>query len=187
MISDEEMAEYERNKLIKEAVELIPARYRDKRFVSQEKINQLMDKSLFLSSCIGSGKTQIAWNLYYEYKMRKANCIFLKFIDHIGRLRNREAFPETPEMHRISKNCRVLIIDDIGIENITEFSRVCLLEIIDARYEAKLITVITSNKSISDISAQIDDRIASRISEGFTIVDLGVTDHRMIKRKRIKL
>jgi len=61
------------------------------------------------------------------------------------------------------KECSTLILDDLGAENGTEWTRSILDMIIDHRYENEMDTIITSN--VSDIS-ELSPRIASRLSEG---------------------
>ena len=58
-----------------------------------------------------------------------------------------------------------LILDDLGAEKVTEYVRQSLYTLINKRYLDNLPTFITSNLSLDEISARLDDRIASRIFE----------------------
>lgn len=60
----------------------------------------------------------------------------------------------------------VLIIDDLGAENTTEFAKSVLFDIIDYRYDNndKFQTIITSNVSLNELSKVYSDRTTSRIS-----------------------
>jgi DNA replication protein DnaC len=78
-----------------------------------------------------------------------------------------------------AKNCGVLIIDDLGAENITEWAGVTFDSIIDHRYIRGLRTVITSNCPADELP----DRIVSRMSEGIVCVVKGI-DYRGIKGRR---
>ncbi len=67
-------------------------------------------------------------------------------------------------------DCDVLILEDVGTTKSldaieTDFNLKVLLTIIDSRLEACLPTWVTSNKSIKQLGASFDDRIASRLSE----------------------
>ena len=75
------------------------------------------------------------------------------------------------------KECKTLILDDLGAENDTEWVRSILDMIIDHRYENEMNTIITSN--VSDIS-ELSPRIASRFSEG-NVCKILMPDFRKIK------
>jgi len=77
---------------------------------------------------------------------------------------------------------RRLVIDDLGIEKLTEFLQTLLYEIIDGRYmTAKGGLIITSNLSLDDLAQRIgDDRISSRIAGMSRIISLkGEVDRRI--------
>lgn len=59
-----------------------------------------------------------------------------------------------------------LVLDDLGIEKVSEWSLQTLYIIINRRYEEseEKHTVITSNLSLDNISKKLDDRIGSRIN-----------------------
>lgn len=57
-----------------------------------------------------------------------------------------------------------LILDDFGINKMTDHTRQVLYMIIDTRYSNELPTLITTNLSLPEIY-QIDNRISSRITE----------------------
>jgi DNA replication protein DnaC len=75
------------------------------------------------------------------------------------------------------KHCEILILDDLGAQNDTEWVRSILDMIIDYRYENEKETIITSN--VSDIS-ELSPRIASRLSEG-NVCKILMPDFRKIK------
>jgi len=77
---------------------------------------------------------------------------------------------------------RRLVIDDLGIEKLTEFLQTLLYEIIDGRYmTAKGGLIITSNLSLDALADHIgDDRISSRIAGMSRIISLkGEVDRRI--------
>ena len=59
------------------------------------------------------------------------------------------------------KNVEVLILDDIGVEKISDWVNEMLFNILDHRMKFKKITIFTSNAKIEDL--QHDDRIKSRL------------------------
>lgn len=58
----------------------------------------------------------------------------------------------------------ILVLDDLGAENKTEFTGATLYTIISERRNACKITIITTNQTLDDIDAW-EPRIASRMSE----------------------
>jgi DNA replication protein DnaC len=58
-----------------------------------------------------------------------------------------------------------LVLDDIGVEKVTEWSLQTLYAIIDKRYRDMRQTVFTSNLSLKDLKDRLGERIPSRIAE----------------------
>ncbi len=61
-------------------------------------------------------------------------------------------------------NCDLLIIDDLGSENRSEYNNSILFHIINDRLNKKKASVISSNLNLKQISKQYGSRITSRIS-----------------------
>jgi len=77
----------------------------------------------------------------------------------------------------------VLAIEDIGTtvspgQSETDFSLRTLLVLLDYRTEHCLPTFITSNKPTEEIGRSFDDRIASRLMQACTVVELTGPDRR---------
>lgn len=64
----------------------------------------------------------------------------------------------------------LLIIDDIGSENITEFVQEKMFEIINARYITKKPTIFTSNLTFDELLKKISNRTVDRIIELSTVI-----------------
>jgi DNA replication protein DnaC len=75
------------------------------------------------------------------------------------------------------EDCEILILDDLSVENGTDWVRAKLDRIIDYRYEHEMKTIITSN--VNDIN-ELTARIASRLSEG-NICNIQMPDFRKVK------
>jgi DNA replication protein DnaC len=78
-------------------------------------------------------------------------------------------------------NYKFLVIDDIGVEKVSEWSMQIWYMIIDKRHTSMLPTIYTSNMSIQNF-AEIDTRIASRLGSGYVYTVPG-TDYRIKKFK----
>lgn len=75
-----------------------------------------------------------------------------------------------------------LILDDFGTERSTDWVKENVYLTINARYESKLPTVITSNQSLEDISKTYSPQISSRIREANKILFFAGEDLRKSKK-----
>jgi len=131
-------------------------------------------KSLYLYGDPGSGKTIMASQRLIAYRKTM-------FLNSDLFVKSETSFTDVPtffhflQMHfdnRIEINSVIekmstvpfLVLDDLGVEKTTDFSRSILYMIINNRWENQLTTVITSNLSIKQLEEKLDDeRITSRI------------------------
>ena len=73
-----------------------------------------------------------------------------------------------------------LVLDDLGVEKITDWSFTVLYLIIDNRYNNYKQTVITSNDTLDELAKKLgEDRIPSRICGMCTTVDMNGNDYRL--------
>jgi len=73
----------------------------------------------------------------------------------------------------------LLVLDDLGAEKNSDWSRTAIFTIINRRYMNLLPTIITSNKSLDEIGSEIDDRLSSRFLEMGVVMNLTGKDHRL--------
>ena len=76
------------------------------------------------------------------------------------------------------KKCKLLIIDDIGAERVTEWVRERLVSIINTRVGAGLSTIYTSNLSPEELKEGLGDRISSRVLGSSGVVEITGADRR---------
>lgn len=80
------------------------------------------------------------------------------------------------------KNAPVLILDDMGVEKITDWVRQAFYVILAHRDREELPTIFTSNLSLDELEERIgDDRITSRIAGSAKIVKMEGADYRLKK------
>lgn len=78
-------------------------------------------------------------------------------------------------------DCELLVIDDLGTENITQFSISCLYNLINTRKCDGKAMIINTNLTQKDLRAKYDDRIFSRLAGEFLPYIFKGTDIRMKK------
>jgi len=85
---------------------------------------------------------------------------------------------ETELLEKYSK-AKLLILDDFGIDKITDWSFQMLYVLINNRYENMLPTIFTSNHDLDEQAAKLgDNRITSRIQESCEIVKMDGKNYR---------
>ena len=77
------------------------------------------------------------------------------------------------------KGCKLLIIDDIGAERVTEWVRERMVSIINTRVSNSLATIYTSNLSPDELKAEMGDRISSRVLGSSQVVEITGGDRRV--------
>jgi DNA replication protein DnaC len=121
-------------------------------------------KWLLLEGTYGSGKTHLAAAIANERLMRGEFVLFVTTPDLLDHLRisytddNESGYDETFERIR---GCDLLILDDLGVENPSAWSKEKLFQLLNHRYTHRLATVITTNAELE----RLDARIASRLRD----------------------
>lgn len=82
------------------------------------------------------------------------------------------------------QECDLLVIDDLGTELVTSFTRSVLYNLINSRLLTKKPTLINTNLSIDEIIEKYSPRIASRLFGEFTMKEFVGTDIRQQKNIR---
>ena len=90
------------------------------------------------------------------------------------------------EKYNLIFDCNLLIIDDLGSENLSESKRSSLLDILNKResndYFRASKTLIITNMTTQDIYANYGERIGSRLLGGFHIFKFAGDDLRISKK-----
>ncbi len=150
--------------------------------------------SFFISGGIGLGKTHLICALIHEaiyrYVSKEVKSLLDLKIVSVPRLligfkaAFKRAGISEEEILSDYLDVGTLILDDLGAEKSSDWSIEILYILIDTRYTEESQTIITSNLSLDGIAESLGDRIASRISEMCTIVELKGNDKRLQKSKK---
>ena len=124
-------------------------------------------KKMFITGRVGVGKTHLACCMATAAARQ---CLFVRYgsisviLDAIqNRIFNSDEERETYENRReYIENCDLLIIDDLGVENVTERRFENLITLLDKRTDSGRKTVITSNLGLREIKEVYGERLASR-------------------------
>lgn len=117
----------------------------------------------FLYGGPGTGKTHLACA---ALNACSAPGLFWKVPDLLAWMRGYVSSGESWEVEKIIEGLSqdfLLVLDDYGAHNQTDWAEEQLYRIIDNRYEGRCPTIITSNVPLENIDA----RVRSRLREGF--------------------
>jgi DNA replication protein DnaC len=122
----------------------------------------------------GCGKTHLAAAIGNYRNEKGQPPIFvtsIELLDHLRSTFNPESNVRFDRRFKEFKTSSFLILDDLGTESMTPWVKERLYQLFNARYNAKLPTVITTSKSIDEI----DDRIRSRMLDKRICKIFGIT------------
>ena len=132
-------------------------------------------QQLMLMGPYGTGKTHLAYAACNHCRERNWPYRFIKATDLMKSLRSAISNPDLSPEELIGAYTGnfLLVVDDFGAHQDTDYAAASMYAILDARYELKHATILTTNCAIE----RIDPRIASRFSAG--IVPCAGADQRM--------
>lgn len=154
------------------------------------------DKGLYLYGSFGSGKTYIIAALFNELAKRDVESTIIYFPEFLRTLKGSFSKDDTAsynERFTFVKKTPLLLIDDIGAENVTPWGRDEILgTILQYRMEENLPTFFTSNMSIDELEEHLSfsgtkseklkaRRIIERIRSLTTSLELTSIDRRNLK------
>ncbi len=117
---------------------------------------------LFLRGAYGCGKTHLAAAIGNRLVAEGRQVLFVvvpDLLDYIRSTYRSDSIASYDERFEHVRTAPILILDDLGTENLTAWAREKLFQIFNYRYNARLPTVITTNRSLEEI----DQRIRSRL------------------------
>lgn len=134
---------------------------------------------LLLQGPAGTGKTYLAAAITRSLIETGRSVTFRDMVDIYAEIRR--CFSESISDLSVTdfyKSTPTLVVDDLGTGALTDFERRVALEIINARMNQLLPTVVTTNLSLDEIRDKMDERIASRLS-AFTLLAFAGEDRRV--------
>lgn len=183
------MSEYKKLSWEENIESQIPARYKKTKYEDvPNNIKNVFEnmgssrKGIFLWGGIGTGKTHIAYSLHKNAPKSKIKSYLVNTVELFKEMRDdikRDAFDMRKPTDNLLKFEGVIIFDDIGVENATDFVMENLYLIINSRYNKMLPTIFTSNLCLDALADKFGDRIPSRIKEMCVIMELTGEDKRL--------
>jgi len=135
---------------------------------------------LLFTGPVGSGKTYLAVAIANELMLHDRQVLFLVVPDLLDELR--AAFKsEVNELDLLdtARTVPVLILDDLGAHNYTEWTKNRLYSIINYRMNELLPTIVTTNLSLDEMEDYLGLRTTSRLVQMSRIYRLNSADIRL--------
>lgn len=139
------------------------------------------NRGLVLTGTVGSGKTGLAVSLARILHMQGHRVRIGTFTEILDEMRPKGGNQEPDTVPADMYKPKLLVLDDLGTQKVTEFVSERLFAIIDGRHQRKLPTIITTNLDLNQLNEQFGRRVVSRIAELNTFVSLTGEDLRMKK------
>lgn len=134
----------------------------------------------------GTGKTFLSWCIAKEL-LDKGFLVVYKTSDDLLRTLKDIKFNNDTDLENLLINCDLLIIDDLGSEQITDFSSTELFTLINKKILKNKKMLISTNLSLPLISKRYSERISSRIIGEFKLFKFFAEDIRIqlnLKRQK---
>ncbi|WP_407308843.1 ATP-binding protein [Desulfosporosinus sp. SB140] len=130
---------------------------------------------LMFSGPVGSGKTFLAAAIANELMEAQHQVLFLVVPDLLDELRATfKSDVNEFDLLDTARSIPILILDDLGAHNYTDWTRNRLYSIINYRMNEQLPTIITSNLSLEEMEEYLGVRTTSRIIQSTRIFRLTV-------------
>ena len=133
----------------------------------------------FLSACIAREVSRQGFSVVYETAVAA-----LEAFESQRFSRNEEETSQADALVRRMMECDLLILDDLGTEMVTEFSRSALYTLINSRLLSRKKTVISTNLTAEQMEKKYTPQIVSRLEGEYQVLPFIGRDIRALKKER---
>lgn len=123
-------------------------------------------RGLLLMGQVGCGKTHLAAAAANDLLLRRKSVLFLVVPDFLEELRGAFSGADEGEIRRLNERARkvdLLVLDDLGSHNFSDWTRSVLFSILNYRMNEGLTTLATTNLDFAALQELLGDRSLSRL------------------------
>ena len=133
----------------------------------------------FLSACIAREVAKQGFSVVYKTAVEALGAYEQQRFAKDG-----EAVAAAEEQIRRMADCDLLIVDDLGTEMVTEFTRSALYTLVNSRLIGRKKMVVSTNLSSEQMRKTYTPQIVSRLEGEFQVLSFAGTDIRILKKER---
>jgi len=134
-----------------------------KKWAQEFRLGKTPRRGLLLHGPPGAGKTHLAVAVLFEAVYgRFARSLFLNVPEWLNALR--EAWYDDAEEPPDPKGYDIVVVDDLGAENSTEWARERVYGLVNHRNQTRGPTIITTNLAPDELAARLGRATASRLT-----------------------
>lgn len=126
------------------------------------------DENLLFYGTAGTGKTYLSQCIAKEL-LDKGVLVVYRTADDLIKDLKEIRFDNNTTLENLIVNCDLLIIDDLGTEQMNDFSRTEFFNLLNRKLLKKKKMLISTNLSLEDLLKNYYDRITSRLLGEFTL------------------
>ncbi|HIU35142.1 MAG TPA: ATP-binding protein [Candidatus Fimenecus excrementigallinarum] len=136
--------------------------------------------SLFLYGKTGLGKTHLSLAIAAAAIDKGFGVVYGSAPTLLGKL-EKERFGRAPDENTegLLADCDLLILDDLGAEYTTGYTKAALYELLNTRLLRGKPTILNSNLTFPELEARYSDRVTSRILGNYTVLHFAGGDMRI--------
>lgn len=134
--------------------------------------------NLLFSGTYGTGKSHLSVSITKKLMEKGKTCVFISFPKLLTKIKDtyNNDGPTEDQIMGVMKQVDLLVIDDIGAEQKTQWTTAKLFEIIDDR--AGKATIYTTNLNSKELKDWVGERNFSRVMENTEPIKLNGNDYR---------
>lgn len=146
--------------------------------------------NLLFQGGTGLGKTFLSACIAREVARRGFSVVYETAVDALGTFererfsRDGEETEQAQSQVRRMTTCDLLILDDLGTELVTEFSKSALYTLINTRLVGRGKTIISTNLAESQLARRYTPQIASRLEGEYQVLRFVGADIRKLKKEK---
>ena len=143
--------------------------------------------NILMFGAAGTGKTFLSNCIARSLIDRQHSVSYSRAGDMFSRMSksefSRAGSPEAESISRREEECELLIIDDLGTEFATEFTRAKLFSVISNRLSHGTSTIISTNLSMNQLCECYGERVSSRFMGEYMLLPFYGADLRLSRKK----